>query len=168
MVATIWSISKLNYAKVAYYTVEVEGRGRTEFFDFQTRMKNVPEYLSQLGSINQFIKEIGEKHGAHELHFKHERRSEALPPPYFIQPEDGPSKYGLRLYCVRLSPSIVVLLNGDLKTHDYPDQCPNCARHFALANKISRKIDEAIKERRLRLDGKNIEAETNDDYDLFL
>lgn len=112
--------------------------------------------------LNQFIVEIGNKHGADKRHFKHERRAEALPPPYYIQPGE-PNKYGLRLYCIRLTTEVVILLNGDLKTDDDPEKCNNCKNHFKLANKLSKKIDDAIEKGFIKLSGKQIIIDNNFD-----
>ena len=105
--------------------MHIESKEQSEFEDFLTRMKEVPEYQEQLMQIIQFIKIIGVKYGANPHHFKHERSAEALPPPYYIQPGQ-PNRYGIRLYCIRLGRGAVVLLNGDLKTHNDPEQCPKC------------------------------------------
>ena len=94
MVATITKIKRLSFKRVNYYTVEIED-GNNEFEDFMFRMNQIPEYKIQLGHILQFIKEIGESHGAKSNHFKHERSAEALPPTYnFIETEYG--NYGIR------------------------------------------------------------------------
>ncbi|MEC3879336.1 hypothetical protein [Parapedobacter sp. 10938] len=123
------------------------------------------EYSEQLGKILQYIKEIGDKYGARKEHFKHERSADALPPPYYIQP-GKPNRYGLRLYCIRLSNGIVVLLNGDLKTENNPEGCPNCRRHFRFANALARKLDEAIRTKDIILNGK--ELGMGDDFDVEL
>lgn len=153
----------LSFSKVYYYTVQIDGEPQSEFEDFLTRMKAMPEYQEQLGQILQFIKEIGIKYGANPHHFKHERNAEALPPPYYIQP-GKPNKYGLRLYCIRLSREVVVLLNGDLKTENDPLQCPNCRRHFQFANEIARELDEAIRNREMMLVGREINMA--DDFEI--
>lgn len=128
-------------------------------------MSDNVEYREQLGMILQYIEEIGEKYGALRGHFKHERSADALPPPYYIQP-GKPNRYGLRLYCIRLSNEIVVLLNGDLKTENNPEDCPNCRRHFRFANALARRLDEAIRAKDIILNGK--ELEMDDDFEVEL
>ncbi|MDF2456213.1 MAG: hypothetical protein K0R51_2206 [Cytophagaceae bacterium] len=163
MVATIVKIQRLSFKKVSYYTVELEGSS-PEFDDFQKRMALIPDYKPELIRIFQFIKDIGEIYGAHETQFRHERSAHALPPKYHII-ETIPGKFGLRLYCIRLSPNVVILLNGDMKTDHDPEICPNCRKHFNLANKIANKIDEAIIEKSLRVIGN--ELEMDDDFELY-
>ncbi|WP_437920029.1 hypothetical protein [Sphingobacterium sp. LRF_L2] len=143
----------------------MEDVAQSEFEDFLMRMQNVLEYAGQLGMILQFIKEIGEKYGAREAHFRHERAADALPPRYYIQP-GKPNKFGLRLYCIRLSEKVVILLNGDLKTKNNPEECPNCRKHFHFANSLVRKLDEAIKNREVILVDK--ELHMDDDFEIEL
>ena len=110
--------------------------------------------------MNALIQEIGDKYGAAPEQFRDERKAEALPPEsfqYFGQDDIDPNNlFGLRLYCLRLSESVVILFNGDLKTAQRVDDCTNCKRHFQLANRITTKIDEAIKEKSIKPDYKDI------------
>jgi hypothetical protein len=98
--------------------------------------------------------------GAKMKFFRHERDASALPPPgfdYLGRDDEYPNnKYGLRLYCIRLNSSIVILFNGDLKTAQEAQKCKNCKRHFDLANRITRKIDEALRERVITLGYKEL------------
>lgn len=158
-------LGRLSFEKVYYYTAHIEDADNNEFQDFLVRMQAIPEYKEQLGKILQFINEIGEKHGAHKGHFKHERSAEALPPPYYIQP-GKPNKYGLRLYCIRLSDEIVILLNGDLKTNNNPEECPNCRKHFRFANTLARKLDEAIRDKDVILNSKHLDMD--EDFEIEL
>ena len=125
----------------------------------------MPDYVEQLGMILQFIKDIGKKYGARKAHFRHERAADALPPPYYIQP-GKPNKYGLRLYCIRLSDQVVVLLNGDLKIENDPEDCPNCRRHFRFANALARRLDEALRNKELLIADR--ELHMDDDFEIEL
>lgn len=166
MFVSIKRLGHLSFDKVYYYTVQVEGATYSEFQDFLHRMRAMSDYGEQLGMILQFIKEIGEKYGARSGHFRHERKADALPPSYYIQP-GKPNKYGLRLYCIRLSDEVVILLNGDLKTDNDPEKCPNCRKHFRFANALASKIDEAIINREIILTGKELLME-DDDFEIEL
>ncbi len=127
------------------------------------RMSAKTEYKEQLGKIGYYITEIGDKYGAREGHFKHERMAEALPPPSYMQP-GKPNKYGIRLYCIRLSTEIVILLNGDMKTANNPEDCPNCRTHFHFANALSKMINAAILEKDIVLRG--MEMQMDDDFEI--
>ncbi len=166
MIAQLIPIANLRLKKVAYYTVRLEGNPISEFKDFQNRMSIDIKNNSELNEIARYIQQIGDNWGAHEKHFKHERAAERLPPPYyFIETEDS-SDYGLRLYCIRLCNEIVILLNGDRKIDRNPEKCPNCAKHFKLANTLAKKITEAITDKNLFLNLDTKEIEIEEDFEI--
>jgi hypothetical protein len=159
-------ITNLRFKRVTYYTVRLGDNPISEFKDFQNRLSKDIKNNNELNEITRFIQQIGDNWGAQEKHFKHERAAERLPPPYyFIETEDS-SDYGLRLYCIRLCNEIVILLNGDRKTDRYPDRCPNCAKHFKLANTLAKKITEAITENNLFLNFDKREIDIEDDFEI--
>lgn len=123
----------------------------------------------ELAEINRYIQLIGSKYGAIEQHFKNEDAAERLPPPYhqFIETED-PNNYGLRLYCIRLSPSVVILLNGDRKTARKVSRCDNCKMHFNLAVGLAKKITQAILDGQMGIDEEERELWMDDDFELNL
>lgn len=166
MGATIVEISRLTLKKAHFYTLQLDGK-QSEYEDFITRMRS--SYPYKLPQLLHMIDQIGNNYGAHKRHFKHERNADALPPPYFKFLEDGKepsSKYGLRLYCAVLSPEVVVLYNGDLKTQDLPNKCPNVARHFNFALRATAQIDAAIVDNFIAVDGMDLLVD--DEYELDL
>lgn len=150
-----------------YYSVRYEGRQNSEFKDFQLRMAlgNVVE----LAEINRYIEMIGQKYGAYEQHFKGEDAAERLPPPYhrFIE-SDNYDDFGLRLYCIRLSPSVVILLNGDHKTKRKALECKNCKPHFTKAVALAKKINQAILDGYIEINEEEKELWIEDDFELIL
>ncbi|MBL7859521.1 MAG: hypothetical protein JNJ65_00070 [Cyclobacteriaceae bacterium] len=152
MYATIVELSRLDFNKVKYFSVKIEEKEHSEFMDFQFRMRN--SHPTQLGEMNALIREIGEKYGANREQFRDERKADALPPETFqyfgLDDLEPDNQFGLRLYCLRLSESVVILFNGDLKTAQKVDDCKNCRGHFKLANRITSKIDDAIVQRHIR------------------
>lgn len=168
MLVTLVRIGNLRYEKVTYYTIWVEGRPLSEFRDFQQRMEVKPNDLKELNEIRRFIQIIGRETGAEEVHFKHEGAAERLPPPYhYIETEDQ-DDYGLRLYCIRLSTGIVILLNGDRKTALKVNDCEKCAPHFRLANRLSKQIDKAITEGSISLNHDTREIDIDEDFELHI
>ncbi len=121
----------------------------------------------ELAEINRFIKKIGEKLGALSQFFKSEDAAEALPPYSFFE-SDQFDDYGLRLYCIRLSPCIVILLNGNRKTALKVKDCENCFPHFDFARKLAKKITQAIIDGQIELDEENKELLIEDDFELIL
>src|SRR5690606_33471069 len=51
-----------------------------------------------------------------------------------------------RLYCYRLSERVVFLFDGDVKTADAAQDCPQVRPHFRMANQLARAINEAFKQ----------------------
>ncbi|MBI1782740.1 MAG: hypothetical protein HYR66_15455 [Sphingobacteriales bacterium] len=151
-----------------YYTVHLEGRDTNEFRDFFNRMNSNEKGKIELAEINRYIQQIGEVLGAFAKHFKKEDAAEALPPPYYFIETDSPGDYGLRLYCIRLTPSVVILLNGGRKTTQKVKDCPNCYPHFQLARNLAKKIDQAIIDGDIEIDEENKEIVVYEDYILNL
>ncbi len=138
----------------------------SEFKDFQQRMSVNKKDEIELNEIRRYIEKIGKEWGAYPKHFKHERAAERLPPPYhYIETEDA-NDFGLRLYCIRLTPEIVILLNGGRKTNRNPEKCNNCSKHFTLANRISNKINEAINDGYIELNHYTGEIDIEEDFEL--
>ena len=180
LVATILEIKRYSsYKKIAFYTIQVEGRPFDEYYDFGTRMKQKLKDTSELAEMLSFIGNIGDKWGYREKDFKKEveygRRfdfSKAQAPiaephrlvlPFRSQSEAN-SKYGLRLYCVVLDPTVIVLVNGDLKTERKVQDCKNCYPHFILANSLAHSLDLALENDRIAINDMAIEID--DDFDL--
>lgn len=168
MIVSILPIARLQFDRVNYYTVKIEGRTSSEFADFQRRMSNERDGR-ELAELNRYIERIGDRYGAYPNHFKDEDAAERLPPPYhkFIE-TDEPDNYGIRLYCIRLTPSIVILLNGDRKTALKVKDCSNCYRHFDLARTLSKKITEAINDGDIELNEETKEIEIAEDFELTI
>jgi hypothetical protein len=126
-----------------------------------------PKDAMELAELNRYIQLIGEKYGAQPQHFKNEDAAERLPPPYhqFIE-SDSPNDYGLRLYCIRISPSIVILLNGNRKTALKVKDCKNCYPHFDKSRRLARKITQAIQDGVIEIDEYNKEILLETDFEL--
>ncbi|MBL0233815.1 MAG: hypothetical protein IPQ08_09130 [Chitinophagaceae bacterium] len=166
MIVEIVPIANLQFKKTAWYTVYLNDSVLTEFEDFQKRMSENEKDEFELNEIRRFIQHIGQIHGAKPNFFKPERAAERLPPPFYIIETEDVDDFGLRLYCIRLCEEIVILLNGGRKTNRDPENCPNCSSHFRLANKLARKINEAILEGYIELDLDNKEIIIEEDFNL--
>jgi len=155
--ASILKIRTLQFRKVHFYTVHVENRLQAEFDNFSTRMS--ARCPRKFGELLSFIAEMGQEYGALDQFFRHERNSHALPPHHVHLSDDDleeSSKFGLRLYCCKFTPEVALLYNGDLKTTQYPDVCPNVAKHFGFALRATTAIDKAIRDGYIQFDGYDI------------
>lgn len=160
-------IPNLALEKVRYYTVRLENKEVSEFRDFQ--LKAGQHSREELAEINRYVQQIGDLYGATKEHFKDEDATERLPPPYHryigIEATDD---YGLRLYCIRVSPGVVILLNGDRKKALKVRYCKNCYKHFDMARKLASKITDAILHSDIEIDNDNKEIIVNEDFDLYI
>jgi hypothetical protein len=143
------------------YSLRKEGRSVSEYRDFLRRMNVRDDLREDLQLLNHYIETIGKSYGADLRHFKAENNAERLPPPYhFVQGD-----YGVRLYCIRVSDEIVILLNGDHKTSQKVQDCPNCFPHFKFANKVAEAFWSAVESGIIEYEGKEIFFNL-DDYEL--
>jgi hypothetical protein len=144
--ARIIELKGLQLAKVNFYTVWIEGDDNSEFTDFINRMKLTEKNKTELAELVKFIVEIGDKYGAKDKDFHFEASAHALSLRH-IEINSDANDFGLRLYCLKLSESVVILFNGDRKTTQKAQDCPNCAKYFRLAQRIATTIDTAIREK---------------------
>lgn len=117
--------------------------------------KHFPGREAELGIIYNIIDQI-KLRKAKSFFFRNEGPADALPPidQQMIDANEN-NDFGLRLYCIRLTDELVILLNGDIKTSLNPKDCPNVRIHFNRAQAIARKIDKAITEKRINLQDPN-------------
>jgi len=141
------------YDKVSYYSVTINSGPTSLFENFIATHTAINK--EKLNHILAWLQIIGIQYGAKTHLFRPEAYlsdTSALPPtdkkrePTYI--EDGQTESNnLRLYCFRLNENVVILYSGDLKTTDKAQDCPNVKPHFLLANKITRALENSIKEK---------------------
>jgi hypothetical protein len=145
---------------VTYYTVrleaaddEVERLSETDDF-FERFGADASEHLEAFEQIFDLLLAIGER-GAKERYFRFEDRASALPGyrravcSLLEDEEERPGN--LRLYCILLSDSAVVLCNGGIKIARTPQECPNVAGHFRLAKTVAKHLDEMLRHKEIEL-----------------
>ena len=139
----------ITFRKVTFYTVrfekDLEMDEMSEADKFFHKFENNIDNRDELNKMIALLEDLGENIGANKALFRHERRADALPPNKrivkkyqlfdFLQTEE----YKLRLYCLRLSDSVVILFNGGMKTQDDPEKCPNVRTHFNNAQIFAKK-----------------------------
>jgi hypothetical protein len=147
------------FKKVIFYTIREENDDFSETDKFLQKMSSDFDQQKNLDKLVAFIETMGEEFGAKQQFFRHEMSADGLPPPYstlmkynlfeFIE-------YDLRLYCSRLSDSIVILYGGGKKTALKAQDCPNVWPHFRLANAFANKMDEKIIDKTFILNYKDL------------
>ncbi len=166
MIATIQLIERYeDYEKVAFFTLQLETRTRDEFSDFNHRMKEKLKNVDELGEMLLLIENMGTKWGAQKKYFKDESGADRFVLPLEVWTDDN-SQFGLRLYCIRLTPQVVIILNGDTKTKLNPLECPNCRKYFEFARRAAKAIDRAIVEGFIEI--KDFDIEIDEDFELSL
>lgn len=142
--------------RVAYYSIVMEGETLSLYEQFVN--KHTAENLKKLNHIQVWLKIIGDKYGAQNHLFRNEAKgadTSALPPigkdkkPTYV--EHGKNKSNnLRLYTLRANDNVVFLFSGDIKTTDKAQYCPNVKSHFIAANKITKAIDQAFRNKDIK------------------
>ncbi len=157
-----------SYDKVSYYSVVLENETLTLFEKFIAKHEQTNK--DKLYHIVKWIEVIGTKYGAQAYLFRPEGETadtSALPPKANKEPsyiENGKKKNNpLRLYCLRANEHVVFLFNGDLKTAQKAQDCPNVKKHFKLANQITKALDAAFKQKDINWNEThtNIEFQSN-------
>lgn len=153
---TLLQIPNMRYRKVTYYTVWQLNAEKPEFELFRQRFrqhqtKAVHEDYQRI--INR-IDDMGEHHGCREHYFVPERNAHRINQP--VAPEvkayfNGRGESRLRLYCIRISKSVCVLLNGDVKTARTAQECPQVGHHFHFAISVANSIQQMTTDKTLAL-----------------
>ncbi|MBI4929907.1 MAG: hypothetical protein HY841_04030 [Bacteroidetes bacterium] len=165
------------YEYVKYYTVRLikdEQKDESNEADKFYKIYRDPAHShhSEYKIILKVIDAIGYHYrGAEPYLFRFEDKADALPPPRKsaknILDIEIVMHSELRLYCIRLSNEVVVLLNGGVKTRDQALNCPNVSGHFRFAQTIAKLIDDLIARKEIRIEGKEIINETGEEEIIF-
>ncbi len=163
----------VKYNKVAYYSVVLGDNEETLFEKFVKQHEGVNK--NKLQHILKWLQVIGKKYGAQNRFFRNEALTadaSALPPvgkdrkPYYI--ENGKKKNNaLRLYCLRASEGVVFLFSGDIKTANHAQDCPNVKSHFLLANRLTKAIDQAFRDKDIIWNEDCTLIECDEEYKLY-
>ncbi|NCU04804.1 MAG: hypothetical protein GXC73_12540 [Chitinophagaceae bacterium] len=141
------TIEELCSSKVDIYTVQI---GDNELFEFEKYyQKEFPEHREERDFIDAKLEEIKER-GALQHYFRFEENAVAMPnavPQEIV--ELNRDDQGIRLYGIRLSSNVLILLNGDIKTNQNPRECPNVRNHFLFANRLAVYLTNYIQEERI-------------------
>ncbi len=110
--------------------------------------KKFPKHVEELQILYAVINQI-QFRGAKHFFFKPEGSANALPRVDQVTIDANKEDLGIRLYCIRLTDHVLVLLNGDIKTTNKPKDCPNVKLHFENAIKIAKKLDAFLMDKEI-------------------
>lgn len=141
-----------------FYTVRWEDALYTETDKFFIKYENHNTLQQPLQELATFIaKKMGDEMGALEDFFRFENAAHALPPSGTYRVEDVYINYGnfpLRLYCLRISESLVVLFNGGEKTA-ISAQAGKTSMVFQEANNFAKRIIDALNRNEIFISANN-------------
>lgn len=130
------------FSKITYYSVRFEDQKLNEFEKFLINHETNESVKDDLQILFLWLEKLGEEIGAQERYFRHEQKAEALPPPTKLIGAD--TKTDLRLYCMRLNESKVILFNGGVKSAPTAQECLVVGSKFNQANMFARQIEKMI------------------------
>jgi hypothetical protein len=134
----------------SFYTVKWVDAALSETDKFFEKYENDGTLQRPLQELAKFISnKIGNEMGALEDFFRFENAAQALPPAGTHKVEDLYINFGnfpLRLYCLRISETLVVLFNGAEKTANTA-QGGKTSMVFLEANIFAKRILDALREK---------------------
>jgi hypothetical protein len=137
------------------FTVRWEGAEWSETEKFMQKFRQDPRLRPALLELIAFLDIIANERGAHESFFRFEDQAQALPPRgrrRFGELRFDFSNFELRLYCLRLSDTILVLFNGGEK-NSRTAQDGVCSMQFREAKEFAKRILKALYDRDIKVSG---------------
>lgn len=130
-----------------FYTVRWEEAALSETDKFFLKYEKDSTFQRPLQELAKFLSnKIGDEMGALKVFFRFENAAQALPPSGTYKVEDiyiNYANFPLRLYCLRISKTLVVLFNGGEKTADTA-QGGKTSMAFLEANIFAKRILSAL------------------------
>lgn len=160
------------YDKVSYYSICIDNQELSLFEEFSAYHSTANK--KKLNHVLEWIKIIGNKYGAlpHLFRPEGETADASALPPKGMNRKPHYTEYGItkanniRLYCLRANESVVFLFNGDIKTTQYAQDCPNVKKHFKLANQLTKAIDKAFVDKDIFWNNDQTEINCEDNFKL--
>jgi len=129
-----------------FYTLRWDDSKLSETEKFIQKFRKDKQFKDSLQQLAKFLEiNIGNEHGALEALFRFENAAHALPKSGKLLVGEVTINYGnfpLRLYCLRISETLVILFNGGEKT-DRTAQGGKTSMVFIEANQFAKRILEA-------------------------
>ena len=142
-------IKEISDGVTQFYTIRLGNNELTEFELFDA--KEFPDHAEELEITYNVINEMRNRE-ARLRFFKDESGAHALPRVSQEIMDANKGDYGIRLYCIYVRPELVILSNGDIKTSQHPEDCPQVKDHFRRIRRIAALLDKAITNKEIYLD----------------
>ena len=156
--ATILSVEQTE--KAGLFTIIFEGEGVSEFDDFYNKFINDAERSADLQQILTQIDLMLNVRGFTERNFRYEGKASdnvvALPT----------YKNSLRLYCLRLSDSVLIVGNGGVKTTQKVAQDPILSGYVINLQKLDALLKADIRRGLVRIEKTEIIGADDKEYDI--
>jgi hypothetical protein len=147
------------FRKVTYYTVRLEDEPHSEMEKFILRFETDNVFQNDFENILALLVILGNEKGVKSRFFRDESAAQALPPEIrealrenWVQFIDA----GLRLFCLRMSDEVAILLNGGIKSSQKTNDSPDLVAKFRFAQQVSKVVDLKIRNRELQVVGKKL------------
>jgi len=139
-------------SRCTFYTVRWEESDWSETDKFFDKYESDADFERHIQELAVFLtKKVGNDVGALEDFFRFENTAQALPPSGKHKVGEITINYGnfpLRIYCLRISDSLVVLFNGGEKTAENA-QGGKTSMAFHEANQFAKRILEALHQKEI-------------------
>ena len=135
--ATISNVYR--FKRVTFYTLTLSDSGIPMFYQFRKRHLTA-EYRADMEVLRTWMENMGNLYGASSDYFREEGLAQAIPPGIGITHKHCT----LRLYCLRMSHKVVILLDGGAKTKQKAQDCPIVGPHFVMANLLAAALWKAL------------------------
>ncbi len=153
-------------SRCTFYTVRWEEAVLSETDKFFQKFRKDEQLKTSLQELAKFLEiVIGDEKGALEDFFRFENTAQALPPSGNHKVGEIIINYGnfpLRIYCLRISDSLVVLFNGGEKTAENA-QGGKTSMVFYEANQFAKRILEALQQKEIYITPDEREFRSFDD-----
>lgn len=151
--------------RCTFYTVQWDGAtlNETDKFFEKYEAEDNPYFDTSNQLLWLILESIGNRYGAIDDFFdRTKNKAQALPPKpkrRIKEIEELGIHFPLRLYCYRITESIVVLFNGGVKDERTDQESDDVRLKFYEAQQFVSKIEQALSEGMIRIsdDGKRLE-----------
>jgi hypothetical protein len=166
------------YDHVTYYTVRIEVNDKkedeNEFEKWILKHSQNESIKDEYQDLISLLETMGQELSAKKRYFRHEGEADALPPNWKkLKPQEREAHVtyskNLRLYCMRLTDSVVILFNG-IKSDSArtAQECPKVRKFFRQANNFAKSLDEAISNREITVDTGYLKFDTDFEIPIIL